>query len=301
MTDLSYLLLNKRAGLTSFETLSPIKKIFNTGKVCHTGTLDKFARGLLVVLIGRTVKLSSFFLHCDKTYRTLIHFGDETDTLDPEGTVIASAPPPPEDLLAEALDRFRGTILQAPPLYSAIHVDGRRAWEIARSGGAVEMKKRPVTIYGINLLSYKNGEAELEVSCSAGTYLRSLARDIALAARSRAYLKELTRSSVGPFLLDEAVELPPAPFGDPAWSAFKAGALPVDPGLFERLGTPVLYTDRETSRALANGKNIESLRLVPPGGEDGSRLAVFERERNTLAALIRKEKQGWTYAFVGGE
>jgi tRNA pseudouridine55 synthase len=162
------LLLNKSPGYTSFESLGAVKKALATGKVGHTGTLDKFATGLLVVLAGWALKLSPWFDRCDKRYRGTIRFGVETDTLDGEGSPIATAEPPSREALERALDQFRGDILQAPPAYSAIHIGGRRAHELARSGKAPEMPKRPVTIYELELCYYEPPLAEVYARCSKG-------------------------------------------------------------------------------------------------------------------------------------
>jgi tRNA pseudouridine55 synthase len=121
------LILNKKPGVTSFEALGVVKRSLGTGKVGHTGTLDKFAQGLLLVLAGRALKLSSWFTHCDKRYRGTIHFGVETDTLDPEGVITGEAAVPSRENLEQALCRFRGEIMQTPPAYSAIHINGKRA------------------------------------------------------------------------------------------------------------------------------------------------------------------------------
>jgi len=161
-------LLNKSPGITSFQALNEIKKAFSTGKVGHTGTLDKFASGLLLVLVGRAGKLAPWFSGCDKEYEGAIKFGVETDTLDPEGMVVAEASPPDRETLEKALAAFRGDILQAPPVYSAVHIDGERAHKLARSGAAVEMPKRPVSIYALDLLSYEPPLARIRVSVPRG-------------------------------------------------------------------------------------------------------------------------------------
>ena len=200
------LLLNKSCGLTSFQSLNSVKKTFSTGKVGHTGTLDKFASGLLLVLVGRAVKLNSLFVGLEKEYIGTILFGAETDTLDPEGTVIAEGTIPSREQVEAALAEFRGDILQEPPAFSAIHIGGRRAHELAREGKTPEMKKRPVTVYTLELVSWSPPQATIHVRCSAGTYIRSLARDIALACGSRAHLCTLSRSAIGPFHLENAVK-----------------------------------------------------------------------------------------------
>ena len=200
------LLLNKEPGLTSFASLNVVKKAFSTKKVGHTGTLDKFASGLLLVLVGRAVKLNSQFVGLSKEYTGTVFFGAETDTLDPEGAVVAEGKIPSREEVEAALAGFRGHILQEPPAYSALHIGGRRAHELAREGKAPEMKKRPVTVFELELLSWTPPEAKIHVFCSSGTYIRSLARDIALAAGSRAHLSGLNRTRVGSFRLEDAVK-----------------------------------------------------------------------------------------------
>ena len=200
-----YILLHKRSGVTSFQALNPVKRILGTGKVGHTGTLDKFADGLMVVLVGKALKQQEMFTHLDKKYVADVFFGKETATLDPEGEVIAEAAAPEEDALVEALARFRGEIMQAPPVYSAIHVNGSRASDLARKGKMPAMNARRVTIYALELLFYEKPRAKIAVHCSSGTYIRALARDIALACDSRAYLTALTRTMVGDFRLEDAV------------------------------------------------------------------------------------------------
>ena len=200
------LLLNKKPGLTSFESLNVVKKAFSTGKVGHTGTLDKFASGLLLVLVGRAVKLNSMFVGLNKEYTGTISFGVETDTLDPEGAVIAEGDIPSREQVEAVFANFRGDIQQTPPAYSALHIGGRRAHELAREGKAPEMKKRPVTIYELELLSWTPPEAKIHVLCSSGTYIRSLARDIAMAAGSRAHLSALKRNGVGSFRIEDSVD-----------------------------------------------------------------------------------------------
>ena len=227
------LLLNKAPGLTSFQSLNAVKKIFSTGKVGHTGTLDRFASGLLLVLVGRAVKLNSLFVGLAKEYTGTIFFGAETDTLDPEGAVIAEGNVPSREQVKAALAEFRGEFLQEPPVYSALHIGGRRAHELAREGKTPEMKKRPVKVFELELVSWSPPQATIYVRCSAGTYIRSLARDIALAAGSRAHLSALNRGAVGPFRLENAVE-----GGGDAELIYKA-LLPMD----ERMAKAYVYAD----------------------------------------------------------
>jgi tRNA pseudouridine55 synthase len=223
------ILLHKQPGITSFDSLRDIKRALGTGKAGHTGTLDKFAEGLLLVLTGRALKLSRWFTHCDKQYEGTICFGSETDTLDPEGAVIASAPLPSREAVELALSQFSGEILQAPPAYSAIHIDGERASALARRGEVPDMQKRPVTIYRLDLRSWEPPFAKIFVHCSSGTYIRSLARDIAVAAGSRAYLTALVRTQVAGFRLEDAVLVGN---GERCSNLL---ILPVDKSIFEKL------------------------------------------------------------------
>lgn len=198
-------LLSKQAGLTSFSSLSGVKRALGTTKVGHTGTLDSFADGLLVVLVGRLTHLVPHITNFDKTYIALIEFGSETDTLDPTGQIIKKGKIPSKEEVEAVLPEFLGEIEQVPPAYSALHVDGKRASDIVREGKSVDLKARKITISSIKLLDFCEKYARIEVSCSKGTYIRSLARDIAEKCSTVAHLKELRRTRVGPFKLEDAV------------------------------------------------------------------------------------------------
>lgn len=198
-------LLAKQSGRTSFSSLFSIKRALNTTKAGHTGTLDSFADGLLVVLSGSLTRLVPFITNFDKTYLALVEFGSETDTLDPTGKIIKTSSVPSLEKIKEVLPSFTGEIEQKPPLFSALHVDGKRLSDIAREGKEVEIKSRTVRIDSIKLLDFYDRYALLEVSCSKGTYIRSLARDIALKCGSTAHLRALRRTRVGPYNLKDAV------------------------------------------------------------------------------------------------
>ena len=200
----------KKSGLTSFSSLGCIKKALHTKKVGHTGTLDSFAEGLLVVLTGSLTRLVPFFTLFDKTYEAVISFGEETDTLDPSGSVIRSAPLPDSADLEKSLSVFCGNIMQSPPAYSAIHVNGKRASELAREGRLESLPERPVTVFKNEILEMrlttenKVRYARVLFHVSKGTYIRSLARDIALNCNSAAHLIGLKRTKVGCFSLKDA-------------------------------------------------------------------------------------------------
>ncbi|MGE4453189.1 MAG: tRNA pseudouridine(55) synthase TruB [Sphaerochaeta sp.] len=201
----SILLINKKRGLTSFSSLNDIKRTIDP-KVGHAGTLDKFAEGLLIVLTGSMTKLNVLFSQMDKSYRATICFGGETDTLDPEGQMIATSSIPSYETILQAIPSFVGDCMQEPPVYSALHINGKRASKLARSGKQVDMPSRPISIYSFTPLEYGDGILVADIHVSKGTYIRSIARDLGKACGSRAYLTALQRTSIGPFSLAEAVD-----------------------------------------------------------------------------------------------
>jgi len=294
------LLLNKKSGASSFDSLKGVKRAFATGKAGHTGTLDKFATGLLVVLVGRGVKLAPVFNHCDKEYYGTFHFGLETDTLDPEGDVVAEASLPSREKVESVLDNFRGNILQAPPAFSALHINGRRAHELVREGVEVEMKKRPVTVYSLEIQSWNPPEAVIRVSCSAGTYIRSLARDIALAAGSRAYLSSLTRTRVGGFKLESAVE-------DSGNDEDLVNALrPLDRELFESASLSYFSIEERAAKDFIHGRALggilEKAQYCTPAGmslNQKTTAGVFKtNDPDTLMGIIEYKNGVWSYGHV---
>ncbi len=201
----------KTPGLTSFSSLWSIKHALNTDKVGHTGTLDSFAEGLLVVLTGSLTHLVPHITEFTKTYQAVVCFGKETDTLDPTGNFIKDAVAPDCESLKDILPSFKGALLQVPPVYSAIHVNGKRASNAARGGQEVKLESRQIFIYDLSLKDFREATADdpcsyalLEITCSKGTYIRALARDIAKSLGSCAYLCALRRTQVGPFKLEDA-------------------------------------------------------------------------------------------------
>ncbi|MDR2923562.1 MAG: tRNA pseudouridine(55) synthase TruB [Treponema sp.] len=313
------ILFHKPPGLTSFDALRGIKRILGTGKVGHTGTLDKFAEGLLLVLTGRALKLSQWFTHCDKQYEGTVCFGAETDTLDPEGAVIANAPLPSRKNVEQAVPRFLGRIEQSPPAYSAIHIDGERASALARRGEAPEMRKRPVTIYRLELLSWEPPHAKIFVHCSSGTYIRSLARDIALAAGSRAHLTALIRTQVGGFRLGigdwglgtgerdlnyrgstrEQHHIPNnnsrSPIPDPQ-SPFPIH--PINKAVFNALNIPCLdIAPQDVVKAIQGKPLAQILRDTPLlSAEENTAAALFSDGK--FIAMIERQDNKWSYGYV---
>lgn len=192
------LLLDKPVGLSSNDALIKAKRVMNAKKAGHTGTLDPFATGLLPLCFGEATKFSQDLLESDKTYDATVHLGIMTTTGDTEGEAIETLP---VDVTIEqiqaALARFRGPILQVPPMYSALKRDGKALYEYAREGITLEREARPVTIHGLELLSYEAPMLKIRVTCSKGTYVRVLGEDIGAALGCGAHLNALRRIQVG--------------------------------------------------------------------------------------------------------
>ena len=203
-------LLAKQPGITSFTSLYNVKRAFNTTKVGHTGTLDNFAQGLLVVCTGRLTKLAGNIIEFDKSYKAVLCFGSETDTLDYEGEVIRQAPLPDEETVRKVAASFVGEQDQKPPVYSSIHVDGKRASELVRKGVDVELPSRKICVYSADIIEIEkdiDGGVQaclIDFSVSKGTYIRCLARDIGEACGSAAHLIGLYRTRVGNFNVEDS-------------------------------------------------------------------------------------------------
>ncbi|MCX4302760.1 MAG: tRNA pseudouridine(55) synthase TruB [Clostridia bacterium] len=177
------LIVNKPKNFTSQDVVSKVKKILNEKKAGHTGTLDPLATGVLPVLLGKSTKLSKYLIEHDKVYVARIKLGQKTNTGDAEGIVIEekNVPEISVEKAKKILDSFLGKGQQIPPMYSAIKINGKKLYEYARNGENVEVPPRNIEIYSINLLKIKDTEMEFEVSCSKGTYIRTLCEDIAKA------------------------------------------------------------------------------------------------------------------------
>jgi tRNA pseudouridine55 synthase len=188
------LLLAKPAGLTSHDVVAGLRRSLPRGtKVGHAGTLDPFATGLLLVLVGRATRAQRFLMGLPKTYRAVARLGWVSDSGDRDGELLQTG------RLPERVSIPVGEQMQRPPAYSAVKVGGRRAYELARAGEAVETKERPVTVYRAELLWHEGDRAAFEIECSAGTYVRTLIADL-----GDAYCDELERTAIGPFRLEDA-------------------------------------------------------------------------------------------------
>ncbi len=212
------LLLDKPSGPTSHDMVIALRRGAGQKQVGHAGTLDPLATGLLVICLGAATRLSDYMRGKDKRYRARVRLGQSTNTYDADGEITATSDTLPDRAaVEEALVKFRGPIQQQPPAFSAIKRAGKKAYELARAGEVVELEARPVEIYALELLEWQPPEFTLDVLCSAGTYIRSLAHDLGQALGCGAHLTALRRTASGSFLLNEAVTL------DDLQKAFEAG------------------------------------------------------------------------------
>ncbi len=193
------LLLDKPAGISSHDAVLAARRALGEKRIGHAGTLDPFATGLLVLLTGRATRLLPYISGEPKVYDATIQFGSETDTEDPLGHVIREAPCPSEDSVRAALPALTGVIEQVPPAYSAKRVDGQRAYEAARAGVTLELKPVAITVHSWEVLAWHGDSCDVRIVCGGGTYVRSLARDLARRVESAAHLRALRRVAAGAF------------------------------------------------------------------------------------------------------
>ena len=279
MTASGYILFDKPAGRTSFSALSGFKRALPGSRIGHTGTLDSFATGLLVVMVGGYSRLSSWFVGLDKVYEADVRFGLETDTLDPNGTVTKKGAVPSREALEETVPAFMGSIEQVPPEYSAIHVSGERASERARKGESFRLAPRKVAIQELSIVSFSGDTARIHVHCSSGTYIRALARDMAAACGSCAHLSGLRRTKVGPFSVSDAC----ASADEGAADHLRR----LNPGDAALLGLGFGFLPEALEPAFANGIPL-ALGGIAVEGEPEGDIAVFSASRKLLGLVGRR-------------
>jgi tRNA pseudouridine55 synthase len=262
-----WLVLDKPVGMTSTHAVSVVKRVFQAKRAGHAGTLDPLASGLLPIALGEATKTVPFVMDGRKIYRFTVRWGEERDTDDAEGRVTAtSAERPSEPAIRALLPRFTGQIAQVPPRFSAIKVEGERAYDLARDGEVVELEARPVEIHRFELLEMPDADhAVLAAECGKGTYVRSLARDIGRALGCFGHVAALRRTAVGPFTediatalatLQEALPAVPQDGGPPATDATAIALpplLPVEAGL---AALPALRVSSSDAGRLARGQAV---------------------------------------------
>lgn len=201
-------IVDKPQGWTSQDVTARLRRVFSTRRIGHGGTLDPMATGVLPVFVGRATRAVEFFEHAEKTYEAVLRLGLKTDTQDITGEILEERPVSVTQAeLLEILPQFRGEILQVPPMYSALKVNGQKLCDLARKGKAVERQPRPVTIHELELLSFNGQEAALRVRCSKGTYIRTLCEDLGDALGCLGCMASLRRTQAGAYTVQDAVPL----------------------------------------------------------------------------------------------
>ncbi len=266
--------LDKPSGWTSHDVVARVRAVARQRRVGHAGTLDPLATGVLLVCLGRATRLVEYLMASPKVYRGRVRLGASTDTYDAEGEVVEERPVDVERAAVEAaLGRFRGPILQVPPLYSALKHDGQPLYRLARQGVTVEREARPIEVYRLSLTAWQPPELELEIACSPGTYVRSLAHDLGQVLGCGAHLAALVRLASGDFDVQSATplaELTPERLTDVL--------LPPDVALHRY---PALRLDEQETARVRNGVRIAAPwageeRLARAYAPDGTFLAVLE-------------------------
>ena len=213
MQEDSVLLFDKPAGMTSFGVVARVRRVLSQqlgkkAKVGHTGTLDPFATGLMIIVTGKECRNAMSYSKLDKVYEATFRLGQTSSTGDPEGELTnVSDLQPPKEAVEAALEQFRGEITQRPPIFSAIKINGRRAYDLARKGEAVEIPERQVTVFSLELLDYTYPDVRIRTHVSSGTYIRSLAVDIGAVLKTGAYCVELRRTRVAEHDVRDALNL----------------------------------------------------------------------------------------------
>ncbi len=282
------LLLDKPPGLSSNHALQRARRILNARKAGHTGTLDPFATGLMVLCFGEATKFSSGMFEADKTYLATLQFGVETDSGDCTGNPVGGTPADvypwleKPELLRAILSRFTGTISQVPPMYSALKRDGKPLYEYARQGIELEREPRTIHVYGIELLGcdVPSGQASIEVSCSKGTYIRTLAQDIGRVSGTGAHLTALRRTRTAGFDITQALTLEQLEaMSDPAQALRAPDSLLAD--------LPAHELDAELARRFALGQTVAAVDVSVPEG----RVRLYAPDKQFLGTA--RLERGW--------
>jgi tRNA pseudouridine55 synthase len=281
------LVVDKPVGLTSHDVVQVIRKGTNIRRAGHTGTLDPRASGVLVILVGPAVRLSEYVSASDKRYQAVIQLGSSTDTYDGEGTITSTGPcDVTEEEFEAALQNFEGEIEQVPPPYSAVKVQGRRAYDMARKGEEVNLEPRTIQVYNLELLEWAPPEAVIDVYCSSGTYVRSLANDLGEVLNCGAHLVGLRRTKSGKFTLRDAVPLRKLKeaFQDGTWYQY---LIPAAEALAD---WPSIELDHDKVDLLRHGHRIPAEEPQPDGT-----LAAGISEQGELVALMEyhSEENEW--------
>lgn len=285
MTLSGFLNINKPLGITSHDVVALVRRSlkqhgFGKVKVGHAGTLDPLATGVLVICLGAATRLSDDVMHGEKQYRATLKFGETTDTYDAEGVVTQTRDASALTLsqIEAVLPSFTGDILQVPPMYSAIKKDGKKLYDLARDGQTIEREPRAVTIRTLEIIAWDNPTLVLDVTCSAGTYIRSLAYDLGEALGTGAHLTGLIRTYSGAFSLEHALTLETLQ-NTADWQPLLTPMQTALPQL------PTLTITEEQARNLRFGRSL------PYTGQNERCLAVLPS--GELVAVLRCLNDGW--------
>ena len=272
-------LINKEANWTSFDICAKVKRLFNTKKVGHSGTLDPFAEGLMIVCLGQATKIIPFLEYYNKTYLATIKLGEETDTLDNTGNIIDK-----KDVLNYSLEEiknvlnsFLGKSQQIPPMYSALKHDGVPLYSLAREGIEIERKPRNIEIFSIELIEYNKPFLTFKCKVSKGTYIRTLAKDIAIKLSTVGHLVKLIRTNIDKFDLNMAKKVNELTINDSI-------------SIVEMLTLPTLIVDNEIEKKIRNGNKLSL---------QGKNMLLLVNEKKEALAIYEKKEDGYYYSKRG--
>lgn len=280
------LVVDKPPMMTSHDVVQVVRRGTGIRRIGHIGTLDPRASGVLVLLVGPAVRLSEFLITDAKRYEAMIRFGAVSDTYDADGKVVPTGVEPvlDEETVLRAMERFTGSITQRPPNYSALKIKGRKAYELARAGEEFEIPEREVTVYDFDLLEFNPPDIFVEVFCSSGTYIRSLAHDLGKELGCGAYLTELRRTKSGRFSMRQAVtldELKKA-FEDGDWYQYLIPAI-------ESLDDfPEVVLDETLELAVRHGQRVAVSDVEPNQDGYGKGISL----QGELVAILEYDKEG---------
>lgn len=272
-------LINKEANWTSFDICAKVKRLFNTKKVGHSGTLDPFAEGLMIVCLGQATKIIPFLENYNKTYLATIKLGEETDTLDNTGNIIDK-----KDVLNYSLEEiknvlnsFLGKSQQIPPMFSALKHDGVPLYSLAREGIEIERKPRNIEIFSIELIEYNKPFLTFKCKVSKGTYIRTLAKDIAIKLSTVGHLVKLIRTNIDKFDLNMAKKVNELTINDSI-------------SIVEMLTLPTLIVDNEIEKKIRNGNKLSL---------QGKNMLLLVNEKKEALAIYEKKEDGYYYSKRG--
>lgn len=272
-------LINKETNWTSFDICAKIRRTFNTKKVGHSGTLDPFAEGLMIVCLGQATKIIPFLEHYNKTYEATIKLGEETDTLDNTGNIIDKKEVLDYSLeeISHVLNSFLGKSQQIPPMYSALKHDGVPLYSLARNGLEIERKPRDIEIYSIELIDYNKPYLTFKCQVSKGTYIRTLAKDIALKLSTVGHLVKLKRTNIDKFDLSMAKKVNDLTINDSI-------------SIIKMLNLPTLKVNQEIEKKIRNGNKLSF---------NAKKMVLLINEKNEALAIYEKKEDGYYYSKRG--